>query len=210
MAAAARTAAATKMAAPHRKGGKGKAARRAAAHNADNVLDYLDNLEKADTLDALETYMERNAVQLARVTRTPGGRLLKVTLQDGTKDADIMISGTLGLHGRAATKSHIASCMSVNDIVLLEGGRASGKIPTDLFAPIQAAFDHLGVRYPDGFFLKGATDAAASTTALGYDWETDEAGAKAALTKSAKGRGGGAGAGGGAAADADEIDVSEI
>lgn len=209
-AAATRAAAAAKMAASNRKGGKGKAARRAATHNADNVLDYLDTLESATDLDTLELYMERNAIQLARVTRTPGGRLLKVTLQDGTKDTDVVISGTLGLHGRAATKAHVSSCMAVNDIVVLEGGRATGKIPTELFGSIQSAFDRLGVRYPDGFFLKGTSDAAASTTALGYDWETDETAAKAALSKSAKGRGAGAGAAAAAAAEDAEIDVSEI
>jgi hypothetical protein len=206
---ATRAAAAAKMASSHRKGGKGKAARRAASHNADNVLDYLDALESAADLDTLELYMERNAIQLARVTRTPGGRLLKVTLQDGTKDTDVVISGTLGLRGRASTKAHVSSCMSVNDVIVLEGGRASGKIPPELFGSIQGAFDRLGVRYPDGFFLKGTSDATASTTALGYDWETDEAAAKASLTKSAKGR---TGAGGGAAAAAEDadIDVSTI
>ena len=206
-ASAARAVAASKMAASHRKGGKGKAARRAASHNADNVLEYLDALEDAKTLDILATYMERNAIQLARVTRTPGSRLLKVTLQDGTTDAEVVISGTLGLRGRASTKAHVSSCMSVHDLVILEGGRATGKIPTELFGSIQAEFDRLGVRYPDGFFLKGTAAAVASAAELGYDWETDEIAAKAALTKSAKGR---SGAGGGAAAEDADIDPSTI
>jgi hypothetical protein len=166
--------------------GKGKAARRNAAKNADHVLEYLDILESAATLVVLETFMERNSIQLARVTRTSGAGRLKVTLQSGDTDVDVSIAGSLRFHGRAATKGDRTNCMCVHDLVVLHGPQAAGKIPRDLFGRIQAAFDRLCVSYPKGFFTKGTTETGTATSELGFDWETDEAGATAALIRDTK------------------------
>ena len=145
-------------AAASRTGGKGKAARRNTQKNASHVLEYLEAVESAKTKDDLEVWMERHSVQIACVTRWSGGGHLKVTLQDGTADVDVTIAGSLRFKGRAATKGDRPSAMNVNDIIVLYGPQAAGKIPRDLCRRVAAAFDRLGVKTPKGFFTKGATD----------------------------------------------------
>ncbi len=193
--------------------GKGKAARRNAAKNAGHVLEYLEELETATKLVDLETYMERNSIQLARVTRQHGAGRLKVTLQDGSTDVDVTIAGSVRFKGRSSTKTDRSCCMCVNDLIVLHGPQAAGKIPRDLFGRIQAEFDRLEVRYPKGFFMKGGADtAAAAEEELGFEWEADEEDVAATLTAAAgkpsksKAKGGA-----GAAADDDsDIDIAEI
>ena len=186
--------------------GKGKAARRNAAKNACHILDYLENLDASKTLDDLETYMERDAIQTARVTRQSGAGRLKVTLQDGTAD-DVTIAGALRFKGRAATKGDRSNCMNVGDLIILHGPQAAGKIPRELLSRVQSTFDSLGVRYPKGFFAVGTTEAAVSED-LGFEWGTegDDVTTKEALTKEAK-RGSGGSA---AAADDDDFDIGDI
>jgi hypothetical protein len=214
--AAAATAAAMKSVASRKSAGagKGKKARIASAHNTDTVYEFVTALESAKDLATFEAFLDRNAAALARVTKTPGARLLKVTLQDGTTDADVTISGTLSFKGRAATKGARDSCMGVNDVVILDGGRAAGKLPTELFGIVQGHFDRLGVSYPTGFFQKGTGDATAAAAAAGYEWETNETAAMAALSSAASSKKKvGVGAGGGAAADAssdEEFNVADI
>jgi hypothetical protein len=199
----------------------GKAARRNAAKNACHVLDYLEHLETAADLTDLETYMERHSIQLARVTRATGAGRLKVTLQDGATEVDVSIAGSIKFKGRAATKGDRSNCMNVNDLIVLHGPQAAGKIPRDLFDRIQSHFTRLGVSAPKGFFVKGSTEsAAAEEETLGFEWETDEAGTTAALSRDVKAAskrrdGAATGAGGGAAAAAEEeeddaLDISKI
>lgn len=213
--AAAATAAAMKAVAARKSAGagKGKKARIASAHNTDTVYEFVTALESAKDLATFDAFLDRNAAALARVTKTPGARSLKVTHQDGTTDADILISGTLSFKGRAATKGARDHCMGVNDIVILDGGRAAGKLPAELFGAVQSHFDRLGVSYPTGFFQKGTGDAAAAAAAAaGYEWETDETAAMAALSSAASSKkktGAGAGAAAGAAAE-DDFDIADI
>lgn len=163
--------------------GKGKAARRNASKNASHVMDYLETLESAKTLVALETYMESDAIQIARVTRQSGAGRLKVTLQDGSTDVDVTIAGSLRFKGRSATKGDRSNCMNVSDLIVLHGPQAAGKIPRDLYGRIEAAFTRLHVSVPKGFFVK---DGSGADTDMGFDWDTDEAGAASALTRDAK------------------------
>jgi hypothetical protein len=202
------TAALRSAAAAGKTKGKGKAARRNAAKNACHVLDYLENLDASKTLDDLETYMEREAIQTARVTRQSGAGRLKVTLQDGTVDVDVTIAGALRFKGRAATKGDRSNCMNVGDLIVLHGPQAAGKIPRELLDRVQTAFDRLRVSYPKGFFAVGTTESAAGED-LGFVWgtEDDEAAVTEALSKD-KGK---SGAGGGAAAGAeDDFDIGDI
>jgi hypothetical protein len=185
-----------------RKGGKGRMERISRAHNADAVFDFVTALESTPKLSDFQEYLKRTSATLGRVTRTPGARLLKVTLLDGTTDAEILISGTISFKGRMSQgKTTRGNCMLVNDLVVIDGGRATGKIPAELFSSIQTHFDRLGVSYPTGFFLKGTDTSAVDPTAMGYDWETDDAATMAALAKTAK-----KSTAGSAAADATEDD----
>lgn len=196
-----------------KKRSRGKAAVRTAAKNACHVLDYLENLEAAESLEDLEAYMEREAVQIARVTRQSGAVRLKVTLQDGATDVDVIIAGSVRFKGKAATKGDRSNCMTVGDLVVLHGPQAAGKIPRELVAEVQTSFDTLGVGYPKGFFAPAAAAAAAEPTDLGFEWEdeTEAPDAKKVLTTSAatKPKGKKRGGGGGAAADA-EFDIDDI
>jgi hypothetical protein len=166
--------------------GKGKAARRNASKNASHVMDYLETLEAAKTLDALETYMERDAIQLARVTRQSGCGRLKVTLQDGSTDVDVTIAGSLRFKGRAATKGDRSNCMNVSDLIVLHGPQAAGKIPRELYGRIEGAFTRLRVSVPKGFFIKGGADGTDAAADMGFDWDTDEAAVTEALATAAK------------------------
>jgi hypothetical protein len=216
------SAAASAQAAARRRGGKGRAARRSAAKNASHVLDYLENLEDCDSLTELRTYMETEGIQLARVTRVSGAGRLKVTLQDGTAEVDVNIAGSLKFKGKAGTKTDRANCMCVNDLVVLHGPQAAGKLPRELFGQLQGHFDRLSVSYPDGFFAKSSSETTvAAAKEMGYEWEVDEDAVTAALAKKVaapKGAKGSKreGAGGGAAADAtegeeeDAVDISKI
>jgi hypothetical protein len=191
--------------------GKGKAARRNASKNASHVMEYLETLEAAKTLVTLETYMESEAIQLARVTRQSGAGRLKVTLQDGSTDVDVTIAGSLRFKGRAATKGDRSNCMNVNDLIVLHGPQAAGKIPREFHGRIEAAFTRLRVSYPKGFFAKGTADDGAAADD-GFVWDTDEAAVTEAFAAAAKitPRGAAAVA---AAADSDsedEVDVDAI
>lgn len=195
--------AAVKKSASSRKGGKGRMERISRTHNADAVFDFVTALETAAKQSDFQEYLTRTATSIGRVTRTPGARLLKVTLLDGTTDAEILISGTISFKGRMGQgKTTRANCMLVNDLVVIDGGRATGKIPGELFSVIQSHFDRLGVSYPTGFFMKGTDATAVDPASMGYDWETDEAATMASLAKTARK----SGAGGAAAASADEDD----
>jgi hypothetical protein len=191
--------------------GKGKAARRNAAKNAGHVLEYLEELESATKLVDLETYMESNSVQLARVTRQHGAGRLKVTLQDGSTDVDVTIAGSIRFKGRSSTKTDRSCCMCVNDLIVLHGPQAAGKIPRDLFGRIQTEFDRLGIRYPKGFFMKGGADTtAAAEEELGFEWEADEEDVAATLTAAAGKAKSKAKGGAGAAADGSDDDGFDI
>lgn len=219
-AAVAATAAAMKAAAAARskRGGKGKAARRNATRNASHVLDYLETLEGATRRDDMESYMETNGIQLARVTRQCGMGRLRVTLQDGTPEVDVSVAGSLRFKGRSSTKTDRPSCMCVNDLVVLYGSQAAGKIPRELWGHIQAGFERLDMGYPSDFFAKPGAETGADAAEMGYEWEADEEAVTATLTAAATGKPVAAGKAKGkdkvksaaAAADDDDFDVTDI
>ena len=191
--------------------GKGKAARRNATKNASHVMDYLETLEAAKTLVALETYMESEAIQLARVTRQSGGGHLRVTLQDGSTDVDVSIAGSIRTKGCSRTKADRPNVMNVNDLIVLHGPQAAGKIPREFHARIEAAFTRLRVKTPKGFFAKGATDAAAADDDDGFVWDTDEAAVTEAFVAAAKvGKAAKAGAAASDSEEDEEIDLDAI
>ena len=74
--------------------------------------------------------------------------------------------------------------MCVEDVIVLHGPQAAGKIPRELFSGIQAAFDRLDVRYPKGFFAQSGS-AAATEEDLGFEWEADEEAVTATLSAAA-------------------------
>jgi len=203
-------------AAAARTGGKGKAARRNTQKNASHVLEYLEAVESAKTRVDLETWMTRKAVQIARVTRWSGGGHLRVTLQDGTTEVDVTIAGSLRFKGHAATKGDRPSAMNVNDLIVLYGPQAAGKIPRDLNERIETAFTRLGVKTPKGFFAKGAADADGAGAEDGYIFgeDDDEDAAAEALVAAAKVVPRGAAKKAAAAASDsdsdDEVDISAI
>jgi hypothetical protein len=75
--------------------------------------------------------------------------------------------------------------MNTNDLIVLHGPQAAGKIPREFYGRIEAAFTRLHVSAPKGFFVKGTTDAAADADE-GFTWDTDEAAVTEAFTAAAK------------------------
>jgi hypothetical protein len=89
---------------------------------------------------------------LARVTASPGGRHLVVTLMTGEAGIVVPISGVTAFRGGARTKGALPNYMGVGDLVVLWGAHARGKIPIALAEEIHELFRKCGLLTPIGFF----------------------------------------------------------
>ena len=89
----------------------GKGARRALGKNAECVDDFMVLVTASKDAELLQVELKREALTLARVTRSPGCGRLEVTLQDGTTGVSVPIAGTIKFKGRAGTKADRSNCM---------------------------------------------------------------------------------------------------
>jgi hypothetical protein len=137
---------------------KGKAAIRAEAKNAGVVKAVLDICRAATDYEELLANLRDEDLTLARVTAAPGGRHLVVTLMDGTADVSVPISGVTAFRGGARTKGELPNHMGRDDLVVLYGAHARGKIPAALGDEIRDIFRRIGVVVPTGFFPMSARD----------------------------------------------------
>lgn len=131
---------------------KGKAAIRAEAKNAGVVKAVLDICRSAADSTGLLANLREADLTLARVTAAPGGRHLVVTLMDGAAGVVVPISGVTAFRGGARTKGELPNYMGRDDLVVLYGAHARGKISLALAEEISEIFGRLGVATPVGFF----------------------------------------------------------
>ena len=138
----------------------GKAAQRAVIKNADCIDLMLAILERAD--DAGDVVrMTGSTITLGRVIRSPGGGRLEVNVLDfsatetGGPVAEVCsvpVSGNLRIKGRSQTKTDFANCMLADDIIVVRGGLASGKMGPAMAEVVQRHLDRVQIEYPPRFF----------------------------------------------------------
>lgn len=181
---------------------KGKAAIRAEAATAAAVKATLSICRGAADAKGLLADLQEEALTLARVTAAPGGCHLVVTLMTGAAGVVVPIKGTVQGRGGARTKMDRPNYMGRDDLVVLLGAHATGKVPPNLANEIRDIFRRLGVAVPVDFFPASARDG-------GEGWcfdrederlaeEADLAAAEAAAAAAAAARKGGYGDGAGA------------
>ena len=165
---------------------KGKAAIRAEAKNAGAVKAVLSICRDAASAEELLANLRDEDLTLARVTGAPGGRHLVVTLMDGTADVSVPISGVTAFRGGARTKGELPNYMGRDDLVVLYGAHARGKIPVALAEEVAEIFERLGVAVPAGFFPSDEESGAVGWTWGREEQRADEEGAAAAAVETAE------------------------
>ena len=155
----------------------GKAGIRGLDKNAAAVEKYQDICAAAGDGSILADTLRREYLVLARVTRTVGGGRVRVTLLDGTADVSVPIGGSVKMKGHAATKTDRANCMCQDDIVVVRGGQAAGKVSPAVAAEIRAIFDELRIDYPKGFFTATGS-AEAADDEFAYEWDRSDQAAR--------------------------------
>lgn len=156
----------------------GKSALRAILKNAEAVTEYLDALKAAKDLDDIDQIGSRDGLTLARVTRALGAGRLEVTLLDGRKGVPVPIGGSIKFKGRAGTKTDRSNCMCVNDVVVIRGAFASGKLPGAAIGLCADKFEKLGQRIPAGFFAAPGVEPEADSADETYEFDYTERNAK--------------------------------
>lgn len=154
----------------------GKGARRALLKNSECVDEFLALLREAESREALAHKQETSSLMLARVARSTGAGRLEVTLQSGER-ISAAIAGTLKFKGASATKTDRANCMCANDIIVVRGGLASGKMSLAVAAKVEKSFARLGVTVPAGFF--GEKEGGNAGDGWEFDRSEEEAEAEA-------------------------------
>lgn len=164
----------------------GKGARRALGKNAECVDDFMGLVTASKDAELLQVGLRREALTLARVTRSPGCGRLEVTLQDGTTGVSVPIAGTIKFKGRAGTKADRSNCMCVGDVIIVRGSFASAKMTAAQASVAQRCYERLGLKVPGGFFTTTATAATAGEDDAGFEFDratepTAEAAAEAPI-----------------------------
>ena len=147
----------------------GKAAKKAVAKNDAAVEELVKILYRAKSADVSEAQhrativseMRADALEIARVTRRPGGARLEVTLQDGTKEASVRIGGAITIKGRASTKEDRANCMCVGDVIVVRGGIAAGKLSQKARRLVKHRLEELNIKVSPVIFAEAAKEEEA-------------------------------------------------
>jgi hypothetical protein len=142
----------------------GKAAKKAVAKNDAAVEELVKILYRAKSMDVSDAQhsativseMRADALEIARVTRRPGGARLEVTLQDGTKEASVRIGGAITIKGRASTKEDRANCMCVGDVIVVRGGIAAGKLSQKAFRLVKHRLEELNIKVSPVIFAEAS------------------------------------------------------
>jgi len=198
----------------------GKAGIRGIDKNATAVDNYLRICSAASAETTLADSLRREYLMLGRVTRTVGGGHVRVQLLDGTTDVSVPIGGSIKMKGRAATKTDRVNCMCQDDIVVIRGGQAAGKVSASTAGEIRSIFDELSFRYPKGFFTAtGSAGGEAEDDEFAYEWDRSDqaaretaaiAAARAEAARKSAMRAGGAAVEAEAEAEEDAVDIEAI
>jgi len=128
---------------------KSKAAIASERKNMECAADYVSFMEDPKN----PRKEEPDGQRLARVLRAHGGGRLEVQFADGTTEKPT-IAKKIRFHGRAATKGDQLNCMSIGDLVIVDGGFIFGKLVMAQQERVETVFNRKQMEYPQGFFAK--------------------------------------------------------
>ena len=130
---------------------KSKAAIASERKNMECAADYVSFMEDPKN----PRKEEPDGQRLGRVLKAHGGGRLEVQFADGTTEKPT-IAKKIRFHGRAATKGDQLNCMSIGDLVIVDGGFIFGKLVPIQVERVEAVFNRKQMEYPQGFFAKTA------------------------------------------------------
>jgi hypothetical protein len=141
--------------------------------------------------------MADDHIFLGRITKNVGCGNVQVLLQTGETTA-IPIGGAIRFRGKAANKSDRSNCMLTDDVVVVDGGFAAGKLTARQITEVRRAFKTAHFDVPKGFFCTHGEvqDDDAEETGFEFD-RTGASAVELAMEEEEKRgrRGGGAGGG---------------
>ncbi len=179
-----------------KKGGKkvGRAALRAQTKNSECCEEYVSRLMAAPTYETIEE-MADDHIFLGRITKNVGCGNVQVLLQNGEK-ATIPIGGAIRFRGKAANKSDRSNCMLTDDVVVVDGGFAGGKLTARQITEVRRIFSSVHYSAPKGFFCTVGElhDDDAEETGFEFD-RTGASAVELAMEEKERRSGGGAGGG---------------
>jgi hypothetical protein len=143
---------------------KGKAAISSEKKNAEAASEYVGHLEDPTTTT------EPEGQRLGRVLKAHGGGRLEVQFSDGTTEKPT-IAKKIRFHGRAATKGDQSNCMSVGDLVIVDGGFIFGKLNFLQIDRVEAVYNRKHREYPQGFFAKTGAEEVEVDNVVEWDRE---------------------------------------
>ena len=179
-----------------KKGGKkvGRGALRANEKNSECCEDYIARLSSHGSIES----MEDDLLFLGRITKNVGCGNVQVLLHTGETVA-LPIRAAIRFKGKMANKSDRANCMLADDVIVVDGGFAAGKLSGHRVQQVRKLFKSFHYSVPKGFFcLPGETAEEEEDDGGGFEWDyggEDEVGTAT--------YGGGAGSGG-------EVDIDSI
>ena len=132
----------------------GKAARRGLIKNAEACEEFLTICH---TSRQVESDLSAAALTLARIVRPTGAGRVEALLQTG-ETVSLPIAGAIKFKGGAGTKADRANCMGRDDIIVVRGAQAAGKLSDAAAQEIKRIFARIGVSVPHGFFAEAATE----------------------------------------------------
>lgn len=181
-----------------KKGGKkvGRGALRANEKNTECCEDYVARLSSHGSIET----MEDDLLFLGRITKNVGCGNVQVLLHTG-ETATLPIRAAVRFKGRAANKSDRANCMLADDVIVVDGGFAAGKLSGHRVQQVRKLFKSFHYSVPKGFFcLPGETAEEEENDGGGFEWDYDGCG-----DEEEKGTYGGGGCGDGGEVDIDSI-----
>jgi len=156
-----------------------KTARRAIEKSADCIDGFLDGFRRGGV-----AALDDDAMTLGRVIRSTGGGRLEVTALHMPACADeeirektpissmasVPIGGNMKFKGVSQNKTDRANCMVADDVIVIRGGFACGKMTPAMAQLIRREFEKNDIMYPSGFFAaRVVADAGAGAGAGAED-----------------------------------------
>ena len=138
-----------------------KTQRRAIEKSADCIDCFLDGFRRGGV-----AALDDAAMTLGRVIRSTGGGRLEVTVLHMPACADeevrektpisvmasVPIGGNMKFKGGSQNKTDRANCMVADDVIVIRGGFACGKMTPAMAQLIRREFEKKDIMYPSGFF----------------------------------------------------------
>jgi hypothetical protein len=159
-----------------KKGGKkvGRGALRANEKNSECCEDYIARLSSHGSIET----MEDDLLFLGRITKNVGCGNVQVLLHTG-ETATLPIRASVRFKGKMANKSDRANCMLADDVIVVDGGFAAGKLSGHRVQQVRKLFKSYHYTVPKGFFcLPGETAEEEENDGGGFEWDYDGTGAE--------------------------------